>query len=228
MSAESTKTSGYPSTPAYTARVNIWDTDPQTGKCGHASISLQKADVSNSLKLKKYMGLWPKYGWMVNLFTLPFTVPAEYHTSKKACMEREGDEGPIKPSKQFQIDLTPSQYEAMEEEMNRIGKKIENGTTQYTLFPNFNVFGFAKRIAKPSIMEQLHACPFTGLPMDHPTLIEDCQEITKIETDNCTTLAVKILNAGGIPVKRGMFPWALAPTTLGVQLERLRTSRPSV
>ncbi len=211
----------------YRASVNIWDTDPKTGRCGHASVSIQKTGDSSE-GLKKYLGMWPKYGWMVTPFTLLLAFPAKHLKSKMACMDREGDEAPLKPSRQYNIQITEAQHQSMNNEFNRINGKIKNRTTLYTLFPLFNLVRFAEKVATPSVIRQLHACPMTGMELDHPTLINDCQGIKELETDNCTTAAIKILNAGGIGVKTGSFPWGLAPTSLGDQLDVLKKTDSSI
>lgn len=203
----------------YKVNVNIWDTDPRTGRCGHASVTLVSANSAN--KLINYMGMWPKYGFLVTPFTLPFASPGLAMKSKKDCMEREGDDTPIKPTRVYQIPLTKEQYESMETTIEAQKTKIEEGKTLYSLFPNLNIVNFAKRIIKPTILEKLHACPFTELPMEHKAIIEDSQSIKELEVENCTTMAIKILNAGNIPVQTRYMPWGLSPTTLGHQLDSI-------
>lgn len=212
---QSTESTG----PKYEARVNVWDTNFDEGRCGHASVSIVQAGETH--KLSKYMGMWPKFGVLVNLFTLPFAVPGTYLKSKKDCMDREGDEGPLAPSRRYTIGLSEKQYSDMKAEMDNESARIKDGLTLYCLFPNFNVVGLAKHLVKPSIMERLHACPFTDMPMEHPQLLEDCAQINQLSTENCTTLTSKLLRAGGIPVKDGSAPFGMSPSQLGDKLDKL-------
>lgn len=210
------------------AKVNIWDPDAREGRCGHASVSLKK--VNGSEKVKEYVGMWPnpKFGVLVNPFTLMLAVPGMCHKSKKECMDREGDEAPLKPSRSYQIKLTPEQYKKMQEEIKLQNEKIENGSTLYTLFSNFNVVSLAKRISNPRILEHLHACPISEQTMDHDEVIQDSQHIKNIDTHHCTTMAANVLQKGGYDIRVGYTPWGLSPGGLAGQLDRMRHSDASI
>jgi hypothetical protein len=208
---------------AYHVRVNIWDTDGQTGDCGHASIDLNQTEEGIEKK-NRYLGFFPKNGF--SPLHLPFSVKAESIKSYQKEVEHMGDgETSLGPSRQFEIPLNEKQYTKMKKELKTVEDEIQTGKTRYALFPNFNTLHALKWLSSKAAIHNYNSCPITGIPMDNADLDTQANVVQETKLANCTTTVIRILRAGEIPVESKKTPWGLTPTGLGNQICNLHIAQ---
>lgn len=211
------------------AEVSIWDPNAKEGRCGHASVKVYK---SGDTKKETYLGSWPKYPSLVNLFTLPIPSPIKHLKSKEACMVRESseDDKKLTPSRTFTIPVTEENYNAMKAKAGRLKAQEKSGFGLYSLFANANALNLVRAISKPSVVRQTYGtCPMSGLPIENPDLENDIAGIRKFKVGHCSTTVEKVLKAGGIGITSSRIsPWRISPLGLGTQLEKMAEINPNI
>lgn len=211
------------------AEVSVWDPDVKEGRCGHASVKVYK---SGEKKKETYLGSWPKYPSLVNLFTLPFPSPIKHLKSKEECMVRESseDDKKLTPSRTFTIPLTQENYGAMKAKAASLKAQGKSGFGLYSLFANANVLNLVRAISKPSVVRQTYGvCPMSGLPIENPELENDIAGIRKFKVGHCSTTVEKVLKAGGVNIiSSRLSPWRISPLGLANQLERMAAINPNI
>lgn len=117
---------------------------------------------------------------------------------------------PVFPDKTFTIKglNTP----AMQEAFARKKEEVDADTLAYQLLPKVNVLKFFQESAHQMGGDFADAAMRTD-----PSAVSH----TTPQTENCATIAAKVLTVGGLTIEESAMPWGVSPNGLANQLESL-------
>lgn len=176
----------------YSLDVYLWNTVYFTGEPGHISLAINKLDANGHLSSKRHFGFWPNREFTPS--DIPFYLPAIEKISLKTEVFFSADEPAFTPDKHYEFPINKEQYANLENEIEKQSNNIKSGKTRYTWLVAIN-----------NIFYKI-AYSFSDF---------------QINLENCSTIATKILQAGGILVKNTNVFWGISPSSLGHQLDAL-------
>ena len=178
--------------------VYVWDTVYLRGEAGHVSVAVRRLNKFEKLIKRRYFGFWPHREF--SALDVPFHFPAvEKLTLDEEVWYEENDPLFI-PNKHYAIAINEEQFTKVEREINDQSTNIRSGKTRYTWLSSINHIFYNT--------------------FDWRTYF---QKKEPINLENCSTIAVKIMNAGGVPIKRNNLLWGISPVAVSHQLDHLIT-----
>ncbi len=179
----------------YVLDVFVWDTRYLRGEAGHVSLAIREIDRQGGLAHQRHFGFWPEREFTA--LDVPFHISAMEKSSLYDEIHYSDQEPAFVPNKQYEIMLSENQYSEMHNEMSKQSDNIKSGKIRYTWLTSVNGIFF-----------------YT---------FNYIQNYCQINLENCSTIATKIMNAGGIPVHNNSMLWGISPIDVSYQLDNLIT-----
>jgi hypothetical protein len=123
---------------------------------------------------------------------VPFHISAKEKSSLADEIHYSDQEPAFIPNKRYEITLNEEQYLEIQNEMSEQSENIKSGKTRYTWLTSVN-----------------------GL------FYNTFNYYNQTNLENCSTIATKIMNAGGIPVYNNSILWGISPIDVSYQLDNL-------
>lgn len=177
----------------YTLDVFVWDTIYLRGEAGHVSLAVREIDRQGRLSDQRHFGFWPQREF--TSLDVPFHIPAKEKSSLIDEIYYSDKEPAFIPNKRYEITLNEKQYLEIQNEMSKQSDNIKSGKTRYTWLTSVNGLFY--------------------------NTFNYCLNYGQTNFENCSTIATKIMNAGGIPVHNNSIFWGISPIEVGYQLDHL-------